>query len=403
MVDRNDVQALSDSLNETPFLCAKRQEAFDRLQSTSHKNLWLPSSLPLKRGEGVTAAFSLSGDDQKYHDQITADIFAGMATGSIDGQGTELFESRFSSLLDPAKSEALRHYALLTLGFFIYVPPGVQLQHPLKLTYTNTHEWAATHVVLCVGKGAKVTFIEEIYNDQGGIDRLPSRDANGFWSHVSEVFVEDDAELQYVSLQLTDPGERCFIQQRSRVGANAKIAWQNSTVGGSNIQHDLRSEVAGEHAESSVDWVFYAKDEEQQKLTAHNIFNAADGGGEIRMKGVAEEKAHVQCRGFIEIGRAGGGTDTYLTEDVLMLDKTAKVDAVPGLEIKTNDVKASHSAVVTKVTPENLFYFAARGIPERVARQMYVQGFLSDLTQRIASEDVRTVCRESIARKYERV
>jgi len=59
-----------------------------------------------------------------------------------------------------------------------------------------------------------------------------------------------------------------------------------------------------------------------------------------------------------------------------MLDPTAKVDAVPALEIKANDVKASHSASVRRVTPLDLFSFAARGIEGKMARTMYVEGFL---------------------------
>jgi Fe-S cluster assembly scaffold protein SufB len=113
---------------------------------------------------------------------------------------------------------------------------------------------------------------------------------------------------------------------------------------------------------------------------------------------VAEGKAYVRCDGLLEIGPGGGGTDAYLTEDVLMLDPTAKIDAVPGLEIKTNDVKASHSATVSRVTPEDLFYFAARGISQAEARRMYVEGFLNSvLNTPLLNEQLLTFWREQNA------
>ena len=151
---------------------------------------------------------------------------------------------------------------------------------------------------------------------------------------------------------------------------------------------------------SDIDWIFYARNQDHQTISAENIFGAPAGGGQITMKGVAEESAHVACNGMINIGKEGTGTDTYLTEDVLMLDKSAKVDAVPGLEIKTNDVSASHSATVSKVTPEDLFYFASRGIDQTEARAMYVQGFLSDLTQNILHENLRDAVNASISAKF---
>jgi Fe-S cluster assembly scaffold protein SufB len=147
--------------------------------------------------------------------------------------------------------------------------------------------------------------------------------------------------------------------------------------------------------------MFYAHGAEKQKLSARNIFESQNGRGEITMKGVAEGKAHVGCNGMILIGPKGGGTDTYLTQDVLMLDTTAKVDAIPGLEIKTNDVKASHSATVSRVTDEDLFYFAARGIGEREAKQMFVMGFIGELAGKMADPDIQKELLNAVEGKYE--
>ena len=107
------------------------------------------------------------------------------------------------------------------------------------------------------------------------------------------------------------------------------------------------------------------------------------------MKVVAEDHAHVTAKGMIEIGPDGGGTDTYLTQNVLMLDPSARVDAVPALEIKTNDVKASHAASIARVTPEDLFYLQSRGIAEREAKAMFVEGFVSEMIEKIPDESVR--------------
>lgn len=167
------------------------------------------------------------------------------------------------------------------------------------------------------------------------------------------------------------------ISQKAHLAEGASITFENISL--APVTHHLESRLEGPHARSDINWVFYAKGIEQQKLSANNVFDAAGGGGDITMKGVAEQKAHVVSEGMITIGLKGSGTNAYLTEDVLMLDSTAKVDAIPGLEIKTNDVKASHSATVSKVTPEDLFYFAARGIDEPTARQMYITGFLGEL------------------------
>lgn len=212
-----------------------------------------------------------------------------------------------------------------------------------------------------------------------------------------EIFLEDEATLNVLCLQTT--GTPSCIRQRTKIASGARLTMQNVSLGG-DLTHDLVSTVAGSDATSSVDWMFYATGTERQKLSARNVFDGRNGAGEILMKGVAQDTAHTAANGLIEIGLQGGGTNTYLTQDVLMLDATAKVDAVPGLEIKTNDVKASHSATVSRVTAEDLFYFGARGIPQEEARKMYVLGFLGQITGRLPQGTWADRILEAVESKY---
>lgn len=173
------------------------------------------------------------------------------------------------------------------------------------------------------------------------------------------------------------------VVQRGRVEAGGSIHWWNATCGGQNVQHDLVSEVVEESGESVVDWVFLARDHQHYDLRIRNVFHSPYGKGEVTMKGIISGCAHVECHGAIVIGEGGGGTNTHLTQHALMLDASAKVDAVPALEITTNDVKASHSATVTKVSEEDLFYMGSRGLPREEARRLYIEGFLQEIIARI--------------------
>ncbi len=212
------------------------------------------------------------------------------------------------------------------------------------------------------------------------------------------VFVHASAEANaQVLLEARQPGS---IVQRSTLDDNAELHWHNVTLASGTIDQSLVSRVKGINASSSVSWLFYAKNTDAYTLNCRNIFDGHNGGGEITMKGVAENTAHASAKGLIEIGLKGNGTDTYLTQNVLMLDSSSKVDAVPGLEIKTNDVKASHSATVSRVTEEDLFYFASRGIEAREARGMYVQGFLADLTSEMRDSKASEAILTAIERKY---
>lgn len=214
---------------------------------------------------------------------------------------------------------------------------------------------------------------------------------------VLQLTLDVGAKSTVFLLVIVEGGKKSLsLRQDSHLQDGARVHFCNIAQG-DKIDWSLTSHIEGGNAVSTVDWAFCARGNDTQEISARNIFAGRNGGGEITMKGVAEGKAHVTCHGMIEIAEGGMGTDTYLTEDVLMLDATAKVDAVPGLEIRTNDVKASHSATVSRVTVEDLFYFQSRGIDPVTARKMYVDGFLGSIVDRIESDEVMAVVREALA------
>ncbi len=219
-----------------------------------------------------------------------------------------------------------------------------------------------TEFTLCLGKRAKAILF----------------DTSSSAVHKVHIELMEESALTYVSLSTSSV--RRFS---SELHEGASIRWHCTTLGATPDSHTLSSTLLGRNTKSDIDWIFRVQGTEKQKISIRNIFDAENGGGEITLKGVASESASAACNGMIEITERGSGTNTYLTEDVLMLDPTAKIDAIPGLEIRTNDVKASHSATVRRVTPEDLFYFQSRGIDQSTARAMYVEGFLTELLERI--------------------
>lgn len=238
----------------------------------------------------------------------------------------------------------------------------------------------------------------------GKTSRIEITVAHGVQATVVDTSTSDVHEIHAdlapeSSLHIITLGTNSVRRCSSELGDGATIHWHCFTLGSVSSPHTLISTLNGRHAVSNVDWVFFVRGSDHQSVSVRNIFAAERGGGEITMKGVAEGHAYASCNGMIEITEQGGSTDTYLTEDVLMLDPTAKIDAVPGLEIRTNDVKASHSATVSRVTPEDLFYFRSRGITPETARKMYIDGFLGELTDRIPDEEVRKVVQKSLQQR----
>ncbi len=376
MANLSVLQAFSDRLQEPSHVQTLRRAAFDQLSEKSE--VQLEPALPF--------ILEFQPEDEAAVGRIAITML-----GSLDATPAEKNPamSAMASVLLLSLSTH-RHYAYLTGALFLSIPDDVTFQHPLNIRWKSLSSWMAPHLVLQVGERSRIVITEILEGDAAE------------WSHGTELIIGEEAMVQYVLLQQTSPSTAISAQQRSHIEAGASLTWHIHTLGGKNAEQDVISEAIGNHATSSIQWLFYASEQERYALSCRNIFSSGNGSGEIVMRGVAEDQGHVSCSGMIDIGLEGKGTDTYLTQEVLMLDPTARIDAIPALEIKTNDVKASHSATVAHVTEEDLFYFASRGIDPAEAKGMFVQGFLMDLVEKVPDAELRETVNQVIEKKYVR-
>lgn len=173
-----------------------------------------------------------------------------------------------------------------------------------------------------------------------------------------------------------DGKQRAHITQKFRLGSAANLHLMIVTRG--SCRHEVVSEVTGALSESRIDWIVHATGRMECVLSAKNLFRARGGKGDLTIRGVAEDHAKIVCNGDVSIGPKAAGTQAHLVEKILVLDPTARADAIPSLDVRTHDVQASHSASVSRIHPEDLFYFASRGIMAKKARKLVIDGFLRD-------------------------
>jgi Fe-S cluster assembly protein SufD len=106
-------------------------------------------------------------------------------------------------------------------------------------------------------------------------------------------------------------------------------------------------------------------------------------------KGILDGKGRVVFDGRILVAQDAQKTDAQLSNDNLMLSRSAEVDTKPQLEIYADDVKCSHGTTVGELDANMLFYLRSRGIPQARAKQMLCQGFAEEVMAHIDNEPLR--------------
>lgn len=107
------------------------------------------------------------------------------------------------------------------------------------------------------------------------------------------------------------------------------------------------------------------------------------------MKGVAADQSYVSIRGVASVSEMGGDSSTSLVGKSLLIGREARGVVSPMLEVKTGKVKeARHSASLSKVGEDHVFYLQNRGIDRRTAEGMIIEGFLREEGD---TEEVRNI------------
>lgn len=158
--------------------------------------------------------------------------------------------------------------------------------------------------------------------------------------------------------------------------------------------------LAGEGAEADVVGLFLGNNDDILNLTIDTTHAAPNTRGRTEFKAVLGGKSSFEFFGMIKILKDAQNSNDFLQQDSLLLSSDAKANAVPGLEIEANEVKASHGATAKPVDPEQKFYLMSRGLSEEQSEGMIVQGFLEVILNKVDNADWKDKIRGAISTKF---
>lgn len=121
------------------------------------------------------------------------------------------------------------------------------------------------------------------------------------------------------------------------------------------------------------------------KLTVNLRHQAPETTAAFEGRALLRGSSHLEFRGLIEIEASGRQTESFLTHRSLLRDE-ASVTPIPSLEIKNDEVKASHAASVTKLDEETLFFLRSRGLSNEAAVTLLTDAFLNDILAKLPTK-----------------
>ncbi len=416
-LDSDDVAALSDRMGEPEWMRKKRLEAWQAAEAlpipTTSDEAWRRTDI---RSLSWETAMQLPGEGGSL-DDVPAELYAPLI-GEKQG-GLLVFSNGYlvrAELSDALASKGviftdlgtavhehsdlLRRYlmteavphdedkiaalsaALWTHGVFLYVPRGVEADLPLhSVEYAPAPTMTGTHILVVLEEGATATYLHECAS--------PQLEGQALHLGATELLVGKNAHLRYVSLQNWGEHTYRFGHQRGRVAQSGHLDWVVGEMGTRLTKVFQTLDLDGDDSFGRMSGLYFTHGHQHIDLDTQQNHHALRTTSDLLFKGALRENSRSVWQGMIVVDPGAQQTDGFQANRNLLLDRRARADSIPGLEIKADDVRCTHAATVGKVDETEVFYLMSRGIPRVEAIKLIVQGFFDPVMQRIPFQEVR--------------
>lgn len=261
----------------------------------------------------------------------------------------------------------------------IIIPKNFRATTPINVRFCGGEAPTVGHLVVVAESGSACDIIFQ--DDEGSGDRAVRID----------IMLKEHATLQWYSAFSARSEKQQFIHTSTYLGKNAMFS-QFSSKGGVKYLHDRTvTTLVGDGAHAAQYTALVGQGYDRIDSATKIMHRAPATTSMVRSYNLLSDHAKAIVRQCTTIDDIARGSVAHQKEQSLMLSPTAEVDAQPNLEISTDDVVCGHSASVTRVDPEQIFYVMSRGLSEEDARDVIVKGFLAPVVEQLTAVGLTSI------------
>jgi Fe-S cluster assembly protein SufD len=281
--------------------------------------------------------------------------------------------------------------ALMADGVALILDRNVQLDAPVQiLNITSGGSGFVTHPRLLViaGEGSAATLVESF---------AALGTARGFTDAVAEIALGPAARLRHVRLQ--EESDSAWHVGLIGVCAARDAGYEGFVVsaGGRLSRTDIRARLDGKGAECTLRGATLVRGRQHADITTDIEHVSGNAQSRQMFRAVLDDHSRSVFQGRVFVAEDAQRTDAQQSNRNLLLSRGAVADSKPELIIHADDVKCSHGATVGDLDRNALFYLRARGIDERTARGLLIEGFVRELIDAAPGGAVRARIERSVA------
>jgi Fe-S cluster assembly protein SufB len=268
--------------------------------------------------------------------------------------------------------------AAFNSGIFIHIPKNFTLEQPIHFLSCLSDDGLSTisRNIVFADENSKASIVQELYS--------PKTENQQAYLELLNTNVAANAQLDMTTLQMMDQNSINFSTRRTDMAQDSKVNWYSGLFGTVLSRYKIDYYLNGSGASSNESEVVFGNNDQHFDIQTNMNHESPNTEGRVVEKSILRNRSKSLFKGMIRIKENATKSNSFLSGRSILLDKNAKSDAIPGLEILTNDVKATHSASVAQIDEEQIFYLKSRCLSQEEAERTIVEGFLEPMSRKMS-------------------
>ena len=281
--------------------------------------------------------------------------------------------------LDNKNSLNFLNNALATGGFLLEISKNYKLKKPLVI-YNNFSNSLKEKIVnyknsIILNENSELNLINYINN---------SSKENFMVNILENIKIKKNSSLNNILINNSQCNGYFYKYLNSELEKNSNFENYLLSSGLKFNKLDIEINLNEENSNSSVFSALNLMKNEHQEIKTRINHNTPHCHSYQKVKNVLNDESKGVYQGKIFVKNIAQKTDAYQLSKALILNDAAEFDAKPELEIYADDVKCSHGSTSGSIDLNLIHYLKSRGIPKKEAYQMLINGFLSEVLEKLS-------------------
>lgn len=310
-------------------------------------------------------------------------------------QYSELVAAHYGKIADINRPAVALNTLLAQDGIFIYLPQGLKVEKPLQLVNIFNAP------VPMMGVRRMLIIVEEDASLQMLVcDHTQNQETAYLSNQVIEISLGRNAKLDLYDIEESSESTSRFSQLFARQESGSNLLVNGTTLVGGNTRNNYDIDIMGEHCETLLSGMAIGSGKQHTDNCSNVNHRAPRCHSNQLFKYVLDDESTGAFEGSILVTPQAQFTEAYQSNRNILASTKARMHTKPQLEIYNDDVKCSHGATTGQLDANALFYMRTRGIPEKQARTMLMQAFMTDVIDTVRMDGLNDRMRHLVERRF---